>query len=258
MALNAFPWTPLRLMWSQSDIFKWSFMFNRWLKKKAGNRNRNHCFWFPFGFHSKLQSHSSAPVRYNDQRCLWLRSQHAGRAYIYIYIHIYIYISTRIPPSALNHNLPLEFISHQTSNSSTQSNKKLNPATHSWEVKPSLSSDSSGREGWRSCAKSNQACSQAASDSYWHLFLEISSAILFEPRGSTSFGTLNSSWCSLPEKFNVWHHLSPPYLSGKNAVGSSLKVLFVRSRFFGSHSQLSDAETSEWPHDWFHTFPKRQ
>lgn len=126
--------------------------------------------------------------------------------------HIY----THIPPSALNHNLPLEFISHQTSNSSTQSNKKLNPATHSWEVKPSLSSDSSGREGWRSCAKSNQACSQAASDSYWHLFLEISSAILFEPRGSTSFGTFNSSWCSFPEKVQC--------------VASSVSTLLIRKK----------------------------
>lgn len=65
-----------------------------------------------------------------------------------------------ILPCALNQNLPQEFISHQTSDSSTQSNKKLNPATHSWEVKPSLSSDSSGREGWRRCAKRNQASSR--------------------------------------------------------------------------------------------------
>lgn len=89
----------------------------------------------------------------------------------------------------LPHNRPLEFISHSTSDSSTQSNKKLNPATHSLEVKPSLSSDSSGRVGGRRCAKSNQASSQAASDSYWHLFLEISSTIPFETKSFTSFGT---------------------------------------------------------------------
>lgn len=75
-----------------------------------------------------------------------------------------------VPPPALNHSLPPEFISHQTSDSSARSNKKLNSATHSLEVKPSLSSDSSGRKGWGRCAKSRQASSPAASDSYWHLF----------------------------------------------------------------------------------------
>lgn len=95
-----------------------------------------------------------------------------------------------IPSSALNHSLPLELISHQTSDSSTPSNKKLNPATHSWKVKPSLSSDSSGRKGWRCCAKSNQASSQAAFDSYWSLLEEMAAEIRFETRGFTSFGTL--------------------------------------------------------------------
>lgn len=51
------------------------------------------------------------------------------------------------PPAALNHSLPAEFISHPTSDSSARCNKELNPATPSLEVKPSLSSDSSGREG---------------------------------------------------------------------------------------------------------------
>lgn len=67
-------------------------------------------------------------------------------------------------PSGLNHNLSPEFIyspDKQLLHSSTRSNKKLNPAPRSGEVKPSLSSDSSGREGWRCCAKSNQVCSQA-------------------------------------------------------------------------------------------------
>lgn len=58
-----------------------------------------------------------------------------------------------IPPPSLNHNLPLVFISQRTGASSARSNKQLNPAPHSWEVKPGLSSDSSRR----SCAKSSSS-----------------------------------------------------------------------------------------------------
>lgn len=118
-------------------------------------KTRNHSFCFSICSHFNLQSHSYVLVCYSE---------------LETHVTLCWKEPKSIPPSALNHDSLLEFISHQTSDSSTRSNKKLNPATHSWEVKPSLSSDSSGRERWTHRAKSNQARSQAGSDSYRHLF----------------------------------------------------------------------------------------